>query len=125
MPYGVEWNAEHIDITNHYIYMGVTGGVFLIFAYVMIVLKAFEALGTKMTALRKQKDPNEFTLWCVGAVLFATCFTFISISYFDQSNAQLSMILGAVPGLCKAGSIAAKSRAGVELKPEQQKEELK
>jgi len=110
MPYGVEWNAEHIDITNHYIYMGVTGGVFLIFAYVMIILKAFEALGKKMTALRKLKDPSEFTLWCVASVLFANCFTFISISYFDQSNAQLSMILGSIPALCKASKIVAASK---------------
>ena len=91
--------------------MGVTGGVFLIFAYVMIILKAFEALGKKMTALRKAKDPSEFTLWCTASVLFATCFTFISISYFDQSTAQLSMILGSVPAICKAGNIVAKSTA--------------
>ncbi len=110
MPYGVEWNAEHIDITNHYIYMGVTGGVLLVFAYVMIILKAFEALGEKMTALRRQKDPAEFTLWCVASVLFANCFTFISISYFDQSNTQLSMILGSVPALCKASNIIASSK---------------
>lgn len=107
MPYGVEWNAEHIDITNHYIHMGVTGGVFLIFAFAMIILKAFGALGKKMTALRKQKDPSEFTLWCIASVLFAHCFTFISISYFDQSNTHFFMMLGSVPALCKAGKIIA------------------
>jgi hypothetical protein len=101
MPYGVEWNAEHIDITNHYIYLGVVGGIFVVAAFVMIILKAFEALGRKMLVLRKAKDPSEFLLWCVGSVLFAHSFTFISISYFDQSNVQLCMILGSIPGLCK------------------------
>jgi hypothetical protein len=100
IAYGIEWSAYHTDITNYYINMGVTGGLPLMLLFIFILIKSFQLLGRRMKALRAVKDPNEFTLWTVGASLFAHCFTFLSISYFDQSYVPLMLVIGAVPGLC-------------------------
>lgn len=100
IPYGIDWSAYHTDITNHYISMGVTGGLLLMLLFIGIMFKAFQMLGRRMAQLRREKNPLEFTLWSVGAALFAHCFTFLSISYFDQSSVTHMLLVGAVPGLC-------------------------
>jgi hypothetical protein len=99
IAYGVHWSEYHIDITNHYIAMGVNGGLPLMLCFITILWKAFQTLGRGMKPLRSVGDPDEFTLWCVGAVLFAHCFTFLSISYFDQNNVALAFLLGCIPGI--------------------------
>ena len=100
IAYGVPWSKYHIDITNHYLGMGVTGGLPLMLCFIAILIKAFQLLGRGMRPMRKAKDPEEFILWCVGAALFAHSVTFLSVSYFDQSNVTFALVLGAVPGLC-------------------------
>lgn len=112
MEYGVGWSANQIDITNHYIYMGVTGGLPLMLCFIAILIKAFQLLGRGMRPMREAKDPDEFILWCVGASLLAHCFTFLSISYFDQNTVVLGLVLGSVVGLCTVSSDA--SRVGGE-----------
>ena len=97
---GVYWSKDQIDITNYYVGMGVTGGLLLLLLFLAILFRAFQLLGRGMTQLRLASDRDEFILWCVGASLFAHCFAFVSVNYFDQSNAALSLVLGTVPGLC-------------------------
>ena len=45
MPYGVSWSPDHSDITNHYILLGVTGGIALIAAHVAVLTLAFKGVG--------------------------------------------------------------------------------
>ena len=115
MPYGIEWSEDKTDITNHYLAMGVNGGLLLMFLFIAILVRIFQMLGRHIRILRNAKNPDEFTLWCVGATMFAHTFTFISVSYFDQNAVMLSLLFGAVPGLCAvARKIPAKPVAGVE-----------
>jgi hypothetical protein len=100
IAYGVPWSAYHTDITNYYIGMGVMGGLPCLLLFVGILFKAFQTLGRRMRTLRAEKSHLEFVLWTVGASLFAHCFTFLSIGYFDQSYVPLNMLLGSVVGLC-------------------------
>ena len=102
MPYGVLWSENHIDITNHYLSMGVSGGLLLMLCFIAILVRAFQLLGGAMRPMRLANNPEEFILWCVGAALFAHAFTFISICYFDQTNVGFGFLLGAVPGVCAA-----------------------
>lgn len=104
IAYGIPWSAYHTDITNYYLVMGVMGGLPCMLLFVAILFKAFQTLGRRMRSLRAAGDPLEFTLWSVGAGLFAHCFTFFSIGYFDQSYVPLNLVLGAVVGLCAARS---------------------
>jgi len=100
IAYGVTWSQYQVDITNYYIGMGVTGGLPLLLLFVAILVKVFQLLGRRMQTLRRANDHREFILWSVGASLFAHCFTFLSISYFDQSYIPLMLVIGAVTGLC-------------------------
>lgn len=102
IAYGIPWSAYHTDITNYYLVMGVMGGLPCMLLFIGILLKAFQTLGRRMRTLRLAKDPLEFTLWTVGACLFAHCFTFLSIGYFDQSYVPLNLVIGSVVGLGKA-----------------------
>jgi hypothetical protein len=106
IAYGIPWSAYHTDITNYYLVMGVMGGLPCMLLFIAILFKAFQSLGRRMRPLRLAKNPIEFTLWSVGATLFAHCFTFFSIGYFDQSYVPLMLVLGAVPGLCAVLSTA-------------------
>ncbi len=100
MPTGVSWNPDHTDITNHYLKMGVVGGLPLMISFIFIIVRAFQLLGRTMAELRENADTYEFVIWCLGVVLFAHTVTFISISYFDQTIILFAMLVGFVPGLC-------------------------
>jgi hypothetical protein len=111
MPYGVNWSKYQADITNYYLSMGVNGGLPLMLLFIAILIKAFQLLGCGMQPLRNSNDPNEFILWSVGAALFSHCFTFLSVSYFDQSNVPFGMLLGVIAGIC----VAAKPIGNINL----------
>jgi uncharacterized membrane protein len=100
MPTGVSWSPDHSDITNHYLKMGVIGGLPLMFALIAILYRIFKLLGARMQAMRPDYDPREFVLWCAGSALFTHAITFLSVSYFDQINVLFWMTVGVMPGLC-------------------------
>lgn len=118
IAYGVAWSTEHIDITNHYLYMGIVGGVPLMLLFIAILLKSFQLLGRAMRPMRLARNPNELILWTVGASIFAHCFTFLSVSYYDQSYVPLCIAIGAVPGLCAAAVLQKKTVAQNQSAPE-------
>ncbi len=113
IPYGIEWSPYHTDITNNYLSMGVSGGLPLMFLFIAMLFKSFQSLGRRMQRLRQAKDDEEFILWSVGSALFAHCFMFLSVAYFDQSYVILMVVIGAVPGLCVA-KVAARKNVGLE-----------
>jgi len=98
--------------------MGVTGGLPLMLFFILILIRAFQLLGRGMLPMREANDPDELILWCAGSALLAHSFTFLSISYFDQSNVTLALVLGALPGLCSA------SAAASYLRPQDQSEDF-
>lgn len=86
MTTGVGWSADHTDITNHYLKMGVIGGLPLMILFIAILTTGFSFVGQ---ALRRQpadlNQGSQLMIWALGATLFAHAATFISVSYFDQS----------------------------------------
>jgi hypothetical protein len=96
MPTGVSWSAEHTDITNYYLKMGVWGGLPLMLLFIVILAKGFSFVGQ---TLRKSADlprESQFMVWALGASLFAHAATFISVSYFDQSFVFIYLTLAAI-----------------------------
>lgn len=106
MPTGVSWSPDHTDITNHYLHMGVMGGLPLMGLFIALLACGFSCTGK---TVRVKIAPRErFLAWALGAVLFAHATTFISVSYFDQSVLFLYVVLAA------AGSVAS---AAVRRRP--------
>jgi hypothetical protein len=104
LPYGVPWSDNHIDITNHYIMMGVMGGLPLMLLFIFTLVKSFSFVGR---ALREYDAESlaahwQFMIWALGASLFSQAATFISVSYFDQSVIFLYLTLAAIGSMHQA-----------------------
>jgi hypothetical protein len=95
MPTGVSWSPEHTDITNHYLHMGVIGGLPLMLLFMAILTTAFFFVGQGM---RRSRD-EAFLFWTLGSVLFCHAVTFLSVRYFDQSVLFLYLTLACVTSL--------------------------
>ncbi|MDO9049780.1 MAG: O-antigen ligase family protein [Methylobacter sp.] len=97
IAYGVGWSPDHVDITNHYIYMGVLGGLPLMLLFIAILAKAFSFVGqTLREANNNLSSASRFMIWALGASLFSHAASFLSISYFDQSFVFLYLTLAAI-----------------------------
>lgn len=98
MPYGLEGTPEHCDLTNYYIQLGVTAGLSLVACLIAIQLKSFRLISARMRELEEINPALQYSLWCLGAVLFAHAITFLSISYFDQIYVFFWGLLGGLTG---------------------------
>jgi len=85
MPTGVSWNPNHTDITNHYLQMGVLGGLPLMLLFIAVLVKGFSFVGKSLSKYPNRSVESQFMIWALGAGLFAHTATSISVSYFDQS----------------------------------------
>ncbi|MBC2608245.1 hypothetical protein [Pelagicoccus albus] len=85
MPYGLPSVPEHCDLTNYYINLGVFGGVPLMLALILVIVKSFKIIRMKIREFRPVDTRQEFLTWTVGSLLFTHTLTCLTISYFDQS----------------------------------------
>jgi hypothetical protein len=99
MPTGVLWNANHTDITNHYIHMGVLGGLPLMLLFIAVLAAGFAAVGRGLRRNRHASVERRFLIWTLGAILFGHATTFFSICYFDQTVVYLYFLLAAIGSL--------------------------
>lgn len=99
MPTGVSWSPNHTDITNHYIKMGVLGGLPLMILFIIILAKGFSYVGHTLKNVDDQNTVFQFFLWTLGVSLFAHVATMISVSYFDQSFVFLYLVLAVIGSL--------------------------
>jgi O-antigen ligase len=93
-PSGVPWSANQIDVTNHYLRMGIDGGLPLLLSFVAVMAKGFSLVGRSW---RDATSPESaFAIWALGASLFVHASAFVSVSYFDQSAVFLYLTLAAI-----------------------------
>jgi hypothetical protein len=118
MATGVTWNPNHTDITNHYLAMGVAGGLSLMLLFIVGLVLAFSYVGKILRALPDLDPSWQFLVWALGASLFANAATCISVSYFDQSFLFLYLVLGAI------GSVRAWSLIETIQEPEEAESSL-
>lgn len=96
MPTGVQWSENHTDITNHYLSMGVLGGLLLMVLFIAILAKGFSYVGQALRAMPESPSQSRFIIWALGASLFTHAVTFISVSYFDQSFVFIYLTLASI-----------------------------
>lgn len=122
MPTGVYWNPNHTDITNHYLAMGVWGGMPLLLLFIGILWAAFKAVGNALEVTWEQPVEEQFLIWTLGATLFGHAASFLSVSYYDQSVVFLYLLLaniGCLQAITSASQVAAdESLASEDLKYE-------
>ncbi len=110
MPTGVSWSPEHADITNHYISMGVIGGLPLMGLFIAALWVGFVYVGRILRVIAVSGRHDGFFVWSLGAGLFAHAATCVSVSYFDQSFVFLCMNLAVIGSLYNVHAVE-KSRA--------------
>jgi hypothetical protein len=98
MPTGVSWSRDHTDITNHYIQMGVWGGLPAMILFMLQIMKGFSYAGKTIRYYLESNgyDSTAFVVWSLGASLFVHAVSCISVSYFDQSFIFLYLGLAAI-----------------------------
>ncbi len=102
MVTGVGWSADHSDITNYYLHMGVTGGLPLMLLFIAVLAKGFSFVGQTLRQMPELSSQSRFMIWALGASLFAHVVTFIGVSYFDQSFLFLYLSLAAIASVWSA-----------------------
>ena len=104
MPYGVTWSGDQSDITNHYLMMGVAGGLPLMLLFIAVLATGFSFVGRTLRQMPELSPQSQFMIWALGVSLFAHSITFISVSYFDQSFVFIYLSL-AVIGSTWSGTV--------------------
>jgi hypothetical protein len=110
MPTGVSWNPDQTDITNHYLFLGVIGGLPLMAIHIVILAKAFSYIGRMLKNVNGSPQGWPFVLWALGAALFAHAATSISVAYFDQSFVFLYLTLALIASAWSNQSEYSRSR---------------
>lgn len=100
LAYGVPWSGKHIDVTSHYLMMGINGGLALMLLFLFTLAKGFSIVGQRVReggGLTTDGHSSAWVIWTLGCSLFAHAATFLSVTYFDQSFAFLYLVLAAIP----------------------------
>ena len=92
MPSGIPADPNHTDITNHYLSMGVVGGVLQMVLFIACLALAFSYAG-RIARPENESGTPRWLVWCCGAALAAHATTFFSVAYFDQSFVPLYLLL--------------------------------
>jgi hypothetical protein len=95
MPTGTHANQVHSDMTNHYLQMGVMGGLPLMFVFILVVVVAFRVVG-RVLREKNATAQDRFLAWTLGATLFGYVINFFSISLFDESDVFFYLVLGGI-----------------------------
>jgi hypothetical protein len=99
-PAGEIIAADHnmMDITNHYVMEGVKGGLLKLIFFIGIIVGCFKILGRQIRD-EATSLPARLLIWALGVSLFAHCFSFMSITYFDQSIVIYFWLLAVISSL--------------------------
>lgn len=96
MPSGIGANDYHTDITNHLLWMGVLGGLPLLFAFLAVLARSFRDVGNAITVDSSELRHSHFLVWSLGAILFGFFVTFWSITLFDQSVVFFWLVVASI-----------------------------
>lgn len=94
--FGNAVDANHIDLTNHYIALAVMGGLPLLLLHIAMLATAYSFVGRGFVGSGGPPVQRQFMLWTLGCALAAHTVTTISVSYYDQSLLFLYLTLAAI-----------------------------
>ena len=101
------------DITNHYLRMGIWGGLPLMALFIAILVTGFASISKWFRFNENSPIEEQFLIWTLGCILLAHITTMMSVSYFDQSVFFLYLPLAAI------GSLSINPALEYEVTPDQ------
>ncbi len=96
---GVGWSPNHTDITNHYLLLGVLGGLPLLILFVILLAKCFSLVGQSVHLMERKRPDYAFLYWALGVSLFSHVTSSLAIAYYDQSFVFLYVTIAAIASL--------------------------
>ncbi|ULA58168.1 MAG: conserved membrane protein of unknown function [Nitrospira sp.] len=103
MESGITGNPNMVDIVNHYVAQGVSGGVLALFLFIWLIVKCFTASGSAVRDEARFSIQERFFIWSMGCTVLGHVVSFFSVSYFDQMVLFWYFIIGANAILSQAG----------------------
>jgi len=92
------WGEDMWDTANGYVQEGIVGGLFALVFFIAVISRSFATLGNARKAVEEDSQ-KQWTIWFLGAALFAHVVAYFGISYFDHTQvawfALLAMISAA------------------------------
>lgn len=100
---GTSIDPDNLDITNHYLQQGLSGGLLQLGLFIAIITVCFRTVGR---VLRSGSEPalDPRLVWALGVCLAAHCMAFISVSYFDQIQVFWFWLLAVIATLARRWS---------------------
>lgn len=104
-----------VDITNQYIWEGVSGGIVRLILFIAIIALSFKTVGLSLKALEDKLFGMKIMIWALGVSLLAHVVSYISIIYFDQMVLFWFLLLSMISALPTTSEDAsAKAMDGAE-----------
>jgi hypothetical protein len=117
MATGISANPNHVDVTNHYLAMGIWGGLPLMALFVGVLFAAFSRVGRALRANENAPIEDQFLIWTLGCILLGHAVAIFSISYFDQTFIFLQLALAAIGSLQVSARATVPVTAGTAVQP--------
>ncbi len=95
-------HAAFTDVTNHYLLIGVKGGVLPMILFVVLCYKSLKILGKYAVSADAVED--QWLWWGATVMMFTHCVTFLSVAYFGQITMLLYMTF-AIAAFTKGGPV--------------------
>lgn len=97
------WGWGLDDVTNQFVFQGVTGGILKLLLFVLIICFAFAGVSHTLRSSRHSRG-HSLLAWSLGTMLFVHCMNFLAVTYFGQIVMLWNLLLGimgsllAIPG---------------------------
>lgn len=111
MPNQGAISATQTDITNYYIAFAVLGGLLCMALMIAMLWRAFKSVGD-YARHPATTNADAFTVWCLGASLFSSAASGLSVAFFGQSMVFFWMPIGLVASL--HATLSTPARAAVK-----------
>ena len=115
MPYILPSSPNMIDITNQYIYEGVSGGVVRLILFIIIIVVSFRAVGLSLCAMEDRPFSRRIMIWSIGISLSAHVISYLSVAYFDQMIVFWYLLLSVIAALSnESGDSSVRAKSTLE-----------
>jgi hypothetical protein len=93
------WGTWLFDITNQYILVCVTGGIFSFALFIILISLLFRSIGITRRHSQVLFTSKEWFIWAAGASIVVHLTSFLSVSYFDQNTIMWHLLLAMISSL--------------------------
>lgn len=97
-PSTAHWGWGLHDVTNHYVFVAIKGGLLTLVLFLAIITLSFRSVGNMLRRCDRVKKHTILT-WSIGVALFVHIMCFWSVSYFGQMILPWYITLGLVASL--------------------------